>query len=180
MTITFESAKDVIIYALEKIISHARYNQYIFLAQRVWWISSILGLQEELVIHIDNLKARSDVIQVKETNNGNSNPDTSVYPDRVSRIKHRCSNYNDCESESVSMTETDIHNEVVDNCEAFLEQSKQERKAIGRFTQQASRVVKRKVNRKKSIKTLGTQTEGIDRSELHRRKAAGECRRCAW
>jgi hypothetical protein len=61
MTITFESDKDVIIYALEKIISYARNNQYIFLAQSVWWISSIIGLQEGLFIHIDNLKARSEV-----------------------------------------------------------------------------------------------------------------------
>jgi hypothetical protein len=47
-------------------------------------------------------------------------------------------------------------------------------------------VVKRKAKRKekrkgnKPIKTLGTQTQGIDRSELRRRKAAGECQRCAW
>jgi hypothetical protein len=30
------------------------------------------------------------------------------------------------------------------------------------------------------IKTFGTQTEGIDGSELRRRKAAGECQHCAW
>jgi hypothetical protein len=30
------------------------------------------------------------------------------------------------------------------------------------------------------MKTFGTQTEGIDGSELRRRKAAGECQRCAW
>jgi hypothetical protein len=57
MTITFESDKDVIVYALEKIISYARNNQYIFLAQSIWWISSTIGLQEGLVIYIDNLKA---------------------------------------------------------------------------------------------------------------------------
>ena len=36
MTITFESDQDFIIYALEKIISYARNNQYFFLAQSVW------------------------------------------------------------------------------------------------------------------------------------------------
>jgi hypothetical protein len=56
MTTTFESDQDVIIYALEKIISFARDNQYIFLAQSIWWISSIIGLQQELVIHIDKLR----------------------------------------------------------------------------------------------------------------------------
>jgi hypothetical protein len=34
--------------------------------------------------------------------------------------------------------------------------------------------------RNKSNKTYAEQTEGIDKSELDRRKAAGECQRCAW
>jgi hypothetical protein len=33
---------------------------------------------------------------------------------------------------------------------------------------------------RKSNKTYAEQTEGIDKSELDRRKAAGECQRCAW
>lgn len=33
---------------------------------------------------------------------------------------------------------------------------------------------------KKSGKTYVEQTEGIDSAELNRRKAAGECQRCAW
>jgi hypothetical protein len=180
MPITFESDKDVIVYALEKIISYARINQYIFLAQSVWWISSILHLQEGLIIHIDNLKAREEVISIKENNLKTGSPDIIVHPDRVSNIDNLDSDYNDSESESISTTETDIHNEVIENCEAFLEQSKQERKNIGRFTRQVSRVVKRKANKKKPIKTYGTQTEGIDGTELRRRKAAGECHRCAW
>jgi len=32
----------------------------------------------------------------------------------------------------------------------------------------------------KSKKTYAEQTEGIEKSELDRRKAAGECQRCAW
>jgi len=32
----------------------------------------------------------------------------------------------------------------------------------------------------KSKKTYAKQTEGIEKSELDRRKAAGECQRCAW
>jgi len=49
MPITFENDNDVICYALEKIISYARDNQYIFLAQSIWWISSVIGLQQGLV-----------------------------------------------------------------------------------------------------------------------------------
>jgi len=59
MEITFENDSDVIVYALEKIISFARNNQYLFVAHCVWWISAIIGLETGLVIHIDNLKART-------------------------------------------------------------------------------------------------------------------------
>jgi len=56
--ITFESDKNIIVYAFEKVLSYARDNQYIFLAQSIWWISSIIGLQQGLVIHINNLHTR--------------------------------------------------------------------------------------------------------------------------
>jgi hypothetical protein len=61
MSITFENENDVIVYALEKIITFARNNRYIFLAQSVWWISSILGLQQGLIVHIDNIRERSNI-----------------------------------------------------------------------------------------------------------------------
>jgi len=64
MTIFFESDSDIIVYALEKIIRFARSNQNIFLAQSVWWISSVIGLQSGLVIYIDNLQARSELVSV--------------------------------------------------------------------------------------------------------------------
>jgi hypothetical protein len=188
MTITFENDNDVIVYALEKIIAYARNNQYIFLAQSIWWISSVIGLQEGLIIHIDNLKVRSDLEResfIRRASPVESNIPTTketpsnlkIHPDRVKRIQATDSDYTDSSVESVSTIESDIHDEILENCEIFLEQSKQERKAIGRKTRQDSRVVKR--NNKK-LKTFGTQTEGIDGSELRRRKAAGECQRCAW
>jgi hypothetical protein len=37
-----------------------------------------------------------------------------------------------------------------------------------------------KDSKNKSKKTYAEQTEGINKSELDRRKAAGECQRCAW
>jgi hypothetical protein len=185
MSITFESDKDVIVYALEKIISYARENQYIFLAQSIWWISSILGLQEGLIIHIDNLKIRSKITEKDLSSKATAESEsTNIHLSRVNRIQHSDPDYSDSEHESISTTETDIHNEVINNCEAFLQQSQQERKAVGRFARQESRVIKRKAvrkaNKREPIKTFGTQTEGIDGSELHRRKAAGECQRCAW
>jgi len=58
MTISFENDNDIIKYGLMKIISYSRSNQWIFLAQSVWWISSLIGLQIGSVIHIDNLQSR--------------------------------------------------------------------------------------------------------------------------
>jgi len=174
MTITFANDNDAIVYALEKIISYARNHQYIFLAQSVWWISSIIGLQEGSVIHIDNLKAR-EILGEPEFGTGSAIP--NIHPDRVVNHQNYEDSYNTSEGESISPTESDIHNEVIENWETFLEQSKLERKAIGRKPQQASRVIKRQA--KKPIKTFGTQTQGIDGSELRRWKAAGECQCCA-
>jgi hypothetical protein len=187
MTISFNNEKDVIVYALEKIISYARENQYIFLAQSVWWISSIIGLQEELVIHIDNLEVRKNIgsPEARAASPDQLKP-SAVHPSRVAQIQTSDGDYIISDSESISTTETDIHNEVIDNCEAFLEQSQKDRKAIGRFNRHSSRVIKKRAERKerrkakKPIRTFGTQTEGIDGSELRRRKAAGECQRCAW
>jgi hypothetical protein len=128
MTITFESDKDVIVYALEKIISYTRENQYIFLAQSVWWISSIIGLQEGLVIHIDNLKNRTTVRELVSPEEIQQL--SNIHRDRITNLQEPDSDYNTSHSDTISTTETDIHNEVIENCELYLEQSKQERKAI--------------------------------------------------
>jgi hypothetical protein len=109
---------------------------------------------------------------------GNNHLSNYIHPDHIKRIQTSDGDYISSDIESSSKAETDIHNEVIENCEIFLEQSKQEKKAIGRKNRQVSRVVKRNVEKK--LKAFGTQTEGIDGDELRRRKAAGQCQRCAW
>jgi len=59
MSINFENDKDVIVYALEKIISYTRKHQYIFVGKCVCWLTSITGLEQGLRIHIDTLHKRS-------------------------------------------------------------------------------------------------------------------------
>jgi hypothetical protein len=66
MTLTFENDNDVIVYALEKIISFSRKHHYIFLAQSVWWIASIIGLQQGLITYIDNIQSRIEVGTVSD------------------------------------------------------------------------------------------------------------------
>jgi len=66
MTITFENDNDVIVYALEKIISTARRTQQIFVAQCVWWLASTIGLEKGLVVYIDNIQSRVNVSIIPE------------------------------------------------------------------------------------------------------------------
>jgi hypothetical protein len=58
MTITFENDSDVIVYALKKIISFAKENHYLFVANCAWWIAAVFGLNTGLTNHIDNLRSR--------------------------------------------------------------------------------------------------------------------------
>jgi len=79
MTITFENDNDVIVYALENIIAYARRTQQIFVAQCVWWLASIIGLESGLIIHIDNLRKR-EVTATSEECSG------FIHPDRAQHI----------------------------------------------------------------------------------------------
>jgi len=62
MPVNFQNDSDVIVYALEKIIVYAQNNKHIFLAQSIWWIASIIRLQQGLIIHIDNLWSREEKV----------------------------------------------------------------------------------------------------------------------
>jgi hypothetical protein len=63
VTITFENDNDVVVYTLEKVIPFARRTQQIILAQCVWWIAWVIGLEPGLKIHIDNLASREPTDQ---------------------------------------------------------------------------------------------------------------------
>jgi len=40
----FETEKEVIVYALESSMSFSRETQYLFVANCIWWIAGIVGL----------------------------------------------------------------------------------------------------------------------------------------
>jgi hypothetical protein len=142
MTLTFESDQHVLVYALEKIKSFARNNQYIFLAQSVWWISSIIGLQEGLIIHIDNLRILYEITEKDLSSKAAIESEPSIiHQSRVDRIQHSNLNYSDSKCEPISTTETNIHNENIHICEALLQQSQQESKTVGRFSRQKGRAI---------------------------------------
>jgi len=175
MTISIESENDVIVYALEKIIAFARSNQYIFLAQSLWWISSVIELQTELVNHIDNLKIRSELV--------------SIPKDVIAAIP-----------EQQKKNDPNQKDKIFKECEEFLRDSRRVRDleapktrgktSTGKINPLASTKSVLRVKKKRSDKDCSRtngdkkgnreRTEGIDIHEISRRQLPGECLRCAW
>jgi len=130
MTITLKNDNDVIVYGLEKIISYARENQYIFLAQSIWWIASIIGLQQGLIIHIDNLKNRETVISDAASKatlvahiDCNQKDMGKVHPDRIGQIDNKG---------EISITPRDLAEDqcldnILENAERILASSERAR-----------------------------------------------------
>jgi len=143
MTVTFENENDVIIYAPEKIICYARENQYISVAQSVWWITSVIGLTDGLVTHIDNLRKRSmasqallEITQLSSEqelapalpNHHNIGTEGScVHPDRISQIDNTV---DDCSKVESDDHELDRATLIINNGKEFLCTSRKERKAF--------------------------------------------------
>jgi hypothetical protein len=180
MPITFENDNDVIVYALEKVISYARRTQQIFVAQCVWWIAGIIGLEESLVIYIDRLHGRT--VEEKQPTKGFGNPVNQVTPE-----------LQDPEDQA---SQEDHQDRILRDCEEYLKDSRRLRdiaalKATGKTltgcinpTAISKKRLKKKDRRKgKPAEVSRKDTSslaGIDSTEIGRRKETGECLRCAW
>jgi len=147
MTLTFENNKDVIVYALERIISHARKHQYIFVAQSIWWIASVIGLTEGLAMHIDNLRIRREVTIVstsitdqpesQEVVEPRSIPSCSsvglgsglVHPDRISQLDTTVMDRFEDENSEPELERASL---VLRSASRFISQSRKDRWALER------------------------------------------------
>jgi len=121
MTTTFSNDNDIILYTLERIIAYSRDNQYIFLAQKIWWISSIISLQQRLIVHIDNLKIKSET-RIEEDSSGSKGQDhklPSVQPSRINQI----SDNQAVSTTPVDLTEDSIIDQLIEWAEQFIESS---------------------------------------------------------
>jgi len=115
-------------------------------------------------IHSDHISQIKKLIPDLESPNHGSNRDSS-----------------ESESEQLSTSEDFLHDQILDHCEQFIQQSKQERGMVARRNLESSKEISGRLpQRKKPWKSYKDQVKGINRSELARRKAAGECQRCAW
>jgi len=143
-------------------------------AQCVWWLASIIGLEQGLVSYIDNLQSRIEV-----------------------RVVHEESETVDRETVSLGsrdIQEEDRQDKILKECEDFLGDSGRQRKiaalkATGRTstglinpTSDSKKVLKRKNRSRQRVARDDKESKvvGIDKDELRRRKSAGECLRCAW
>jgi hypothetical protein len=182
LTLTFESENDVIVYALEKVISYARRTQQIFVAQCVWWLASIMGSEQGLVTHIDNLHGRT--IMNKQPCEENNNSEDPVVIRAVSAIPRDLAEDQRCDR-ILEKVEQAIQESI--RIREDLKTGKASRTTkTGKInplasTKQSLRIAKNKQkdNYKKNRKDY-SRTEGIEEEEIQRRKAAGECLRCAW
>jgi hypothetical protein len=86
MTITFENDNDVIIYALEKVISYARRTQQIFVAECVWWLASIVGLEIGLTNHIDILRNQEEGLSQDQLPEEDLRVPEQIHPNRILQI----------------------------------------------------------------------------------------------
>jgi hypothetical protein len=169
MTITFEHETDVIVYAFEKVISYAKKNQQIFVAQCVWWLALIVGIEQELVKYIDNIQSRINV---------------TIIPEKVPREERAVS------PEPRDNQEDQRQDKILAECKEFLKDSKRLReiaslKAKGRTSSgriNPTTISKERLRKKdrRPKKAVRPETAGIDTVELQRRQRTGECLRCAW
>jgi hypothetical protein len=164
MTISFKNDNDIIVYALEKIIAFAKHNQNIFLAQSVWWISSEIGLQVGLVVHIDSIRIRSEIAA----------PPTIV-PNTIDKVSKETELRR--QDKVLKESEEDLRDSHRLRSLATLKASG--RTKTGRINPLASTKQNLKVSKGKAVKTYSL-TEGIEQQEIQRRTEAGECLRCAW
>jgi len=182
MTLTFKNHNEVIVYALEKIIDYARKNQYIFVAQSVWWIASMIVLTEGLVIHIDNIRIRSKADQVPtsevkqipsvkevsatprelQADLKNSNSTSYVHLDRISRINQDSDN---CRSEN-SDSELNQASRVIKETREFLNKSRKERKQLRGKQDQLSRIRSGKIPEKPLTRKQENRLGAISKNTL--------------
>ena len=162
MTINFEKNNDVIVYVLETIISYARYNQYIFVAQSVWWLAYSIVLQEGLVTYIDKLRLQSEIYHT--TRKPISDQDNQSCYDKQDASKSK--------TELQSTSKDFLNDRILEKSEEFLRISERDRKMItrknlhsskkllGNLVQQSGRF------KQKPRKSYKDQTQGIETSEL--------------
>jgi hypothetical protein len=184
MTITFENDNDVIVYGLEKVISYARRNQQIFVAQCVWWLASIIGLETNLIAHIEKLRIREGLVpeepkelprdleqrQERQESAESDLRTTKVHPDRICQITN---------TREVSATPRDLDedqrlDQLLEKAELYITESVQARNSLSKKNR-VNPLPQTKAQLKKARKTKRLQ-EARDKIERERQERLRQLR----
>jgi hypothetical protein len=141
-------------------------------AQCVWWLASIVGLEQGLVNYINNLQSRINVTVILE---------------QVPSVGETVSPVPKDNQEDRSQ------DKILKECEEYLRDSKRLRdiaalKATGKTLTgfiNPTAISKKRLGKKDQTKhrlqeKRNEETKGIQPSEIKRRHTSGECQRCAW
>jgi len=192
MTITFKSNSDVIVYALEKIISFARSGRLFFVASCVWWIAGQVGLDSGLTTFIDNLEIRKRTYQPREVSTKPrditrlSSIDSKqvqleesiiqnrvkqdlrlphIHPERVEKIL----GIRSVAAAPGDLTEDQRLDRILDSAEKVIQDSYQARGQLQRNRKYPLRQTKTKSKKKRTIKRLQKTKEGKIEAERNQR-----------
>jgi hypothetical protein len=184
MTITFENDNDVIVYGLERVISYARRTQQIFVAQCVWWLALIIGLEPNLISHIEKLRVREESVPKEprelpgdlEQLQGRQEPAkfnlqaAKVHPATVGQITN---------TREVSATPRDLAEDqrldhLLDRTELFITESVQARNTLSKKNR-VNPLPQTKAQLKKARKVKRLQ-EARDKVEEERQQRIGQLR----
>jgi len=174
MVITFGNDNDVIVYTLERIISYRMVNHHIFVTQCVWWLASIIGLQERLVIHIDNLQIQSEDYQKPSATHSDLG---NIHSSRVQQVERIDSGVSEYASVETNDSEFERQDTILKGCKEFLLKCEESRKGcVKKSRKQKRKDLVSKGNEpdigvrkfKKNLRTYHTLTDGIEKSELDR------------
>jgi len=182
MTITFENENDVIVYAFEKVISYARRNQQIFVAQCIWWLASIIGLEQGLIVYIDNQRKRESV-QVLSARKVSSTPrdltedqryEQTIQAREVSSTPRDLTEdqrYDQTiQAREVSSTPRDLtedqrYDQIVQNAEVFIQESSRSRTALQGGRLNPIPLTKNQLKKARKAKRL---QDGIKKGEIEK------------
>jgi len=179
MTITFKDDSEVIVYAFDKLISYARRTQQIFVAQCIWWLVSIIGLEAELIAFIDKSKSRCNVTVIPE---GNPSVRRTISPiprddqedQRQDKIREVCEEYL---RDSKRLREIAALKATGKTLSGFINPTAISKRHLDKSNRTTRKQSDRLVDQTNND---NSRLAGIDRAELRRREKERECLRCAF
>jgi hypothetical protein len=126
-------------------------------AQCVWWLASIIGLEQGLVTHIDNLQKRKDISSGKDQRE-------IIHPDRIQQIQLG----REVSSTPRDLTEDQRLDRILEGAEKVIQESFQDRTIKQRGRVNPLPTTKRQL---KEAQKLKRRQEVLRKSDADRNKS---------